>query len=85
MHEYFKQAFIFQAMIQMQKDLSPKLWQKLGGDFALTDTGLRRHFTEDSYAHLLGHYNNKPKRHWKLEEQQKPQALRVREIKKQIK
>ncbi|XP_054673072.1 LOW QUALITY PROTEIN: EF-hand calcium-binding domain-containing protein 6 [Grus americana] len=61
--------------------------QKLGIEFAPTDTGLSRHITGDSSAHLQAHYNNRQKKHSKLEEQQKQQskAPHVREIKKQIK
>ncbi|XP_014795529.1 PREDICTED: EF-hand calcium-binding domain-containing protein 6-like [Calidris pugnax] len=61
--------------------------QKLGIEFAPTDTGLSKHITEDRYAHLQMHYNNQQKKHSKLEEQQKQQtkALHAREIKKQIK
>ncbi|KAM9245559.1 LOW QUALITY PROTEIN: EF-hand calcium-binding domain-containing protein 6 [Leptosomus discolor] len=60
--------------------------QKLGIEFAPTDTGLSRHITEDSYAHSQVHYN-KQKKHSKLKEQQKQQtkALHIREIKEQIK
>ncbi|KAM6290393.1 LOW QUALITY PROTEIN: EF-hand calcium-binding domain-containing protein 6 [Porphyrio hochstetteri] len=61
--------------------------QRLGIESAPADTGLSRHITEDSYAHLQAHYNNQQKKHSELEKQQKRQteALHVGEIKKQIK
>lgn len=43
-------------------------------EFAPAGTGLSRHITEDSYAHLQAHYNDQQKNHSKLEEQQKQQT-----------
>nr|XP_025042844.1 EF-hand calcium-binding domain-containing protein 6 isoform X2 [Pelodiscus sinensis]XP_025042845.1 EF-hand calcium-binding domain-containing protein 6 isoform X3 [Pelodiscus sinensis] len=61
--------------------------QKLGLEFAPSDTGLSRHIAEDSYATLMEHYSNQQKKHWEMEEQQKQQTkdLYVNEITKQIK